>query len=84
MAGFQNSFKDHKRLSEWLLESQAATEKPEQASWGGLLEGFSHLVSKQNLYFCNVLLKKTEIVYGKQFTDIMLTNSSLKETFAVQ
>jgi hypothetical protein len=31
MAGFRNSFQSHRRLSEQLLESQAAIRKPEQA-----------------------------------------------------
>jgi hypothetical protein len=46
MAGFLNNFQDHRRLTEQLLESQAAIGKPEQAFWRGLLlEGFSQLVS---------------------------------------
>jgi hypothetical protein len=32
MAGFRNSFQDHRPLSEQLLESQAAIGKPEQTS----------------------------------------------------
>ncbi len=39
-AGFRKNFHNHRRLLERLLESQAATWKPEQASWRGLLEGF--------------------------------------------
>jgi hypothetical protein len=45
MAGFQNNFQDHRRLSQQLLESQAAIGTPEQASWRKVLAGFSLLVS---------------------------------------
>jgi hypothetical protein len=38
-------YQNHKRLSEQLLESQAAIGKPEQATRRELLEGFSQLVS---------------------------------------
>jgi hypothetical protein len=45
MAGFQNNFEDHMRLSEQLLVSQAAIGKPEQARLIGLLEGLFLFVS---------------------------------------
>ncbi len=38
-------FTCYSRLSEQLFKSQAATWKPEQTSWRGLVEGFSELVS---------------------------------------
>ncbi len=45
---FRTIFQNHRRLSDQLLESQAALGKPEQASWRGL--HWFHR-SKQKLYF---------------------------------
>ncbi len=45
MASIRNNFQVDRRLPEQLLASQAAIEKPDQASRRGLLEGFSKLLS---------------------------------------
>jgi hypothetical protein len=45
MAGYQNNFEHHMRLSKQLSESQSAIGKPEQASLRGLMEEFLQLGS---------------------------------------
>jgi hypothetical protein len=63
IASFRNNFEDHRRVTEQLLETQAAIRKPEQALWRGLLEGISQIVSdfieaSRNFYL-DFLYKKT-------------------------
>jgi hypothetical protein len=50
MVGFRNNFQDHRRLSEQLLESQAAIGKPEQDAWRGL-QGFGVTMPLIFVYF---------------------------------
>ncbi len=83
MAGFRNNFQNHRRLSEQLLESQAAIGKPEQASWRVLLE--EYVVIKwfhrcdQKLYFgfswqkgCQQLWKPSALQkYPRYRTDLI-------------
>jgi hypothetical protein len=60
---FSEKFSGHRRLSEQVLESYAASRKPEQTPWKGLLEGFLQLVkdfieASRNLIL-DFLYKKT-------------------------
>jgi hypothetical protein len=65
IAGFRNNFQDQRRVTEQLLETQAALRKPEHALWRGLLKGISQLVSdsyKQAENLIWILLHKKDIM----------------------
>ncbi len=79
---FRNNFQDHRRLSEQLLESQAANGKPEQVL-KGLLEGFLKLetdfieASRSWIFFTNrqqkmALIQKVLFGWFRTFTKIFI------------